>query len=214
MKFNFIFFLFISWGLNAQQTCIQFQQKEAMSAEYDSCIREHRNNYKLDFLKEERSPITKTDTGFLRFFEPDSDWWLEAEYEIIEQPGLIDFATSSGKIKKYRPYAILHFKKGNEQFNLTAYQSEQLIYNPAYADYLFLPFTDLSNGDETYGGGRYLDLRTGDFMYGKVWVDFNKAYNPYCAFSGGYSCPVPPMDNRLKIIISAGEKNFAGKKHD
>jgi uncharacterized protein (DUF1684 family) len=72
----------------------------------------------------------------------------------------------------------------------------------------------LSNGDETYGGGRYLDLRTGEFMYGKVWVDFNKAYNPYCAFSGGYSCPVPPMDNRLKIIISAGEKNFAGKKHD
>jgi uncharacterized protein (DUF1684 family) len=206
----------VFWCLQvyAQNACIQFEQKEILPELFDSCIRQHRNNYKLDFLIEERSPITKADTGFLRFFEPDSDWWLEAEYEIIEQADFIDFATSSGKIKKYRPYAILHFKKGNEQFNLTAYQSEQLIYNPAYADYLFLPFTDLSNGDETYGGGRYLDLRTGNFMYGKVWVDFNKAYNPYCAYSGGYSCPVPPKDNRLKIIISAGEKNFAGKKHE
>jgi len=213
-KHIFILFFSISLGLNAQQTCIQFQQKEAMSAKYDSCIREHRNNYKLDFIKEERSPITKADTGFLRFFEPDSDWWLEADYEILEQADFIDFATSSGKIKKYRPYAILHFKKGSQQFNLTAYQSEQLINNPAYADYLFLPFTDLSNGDETYGGGRYIDLRIGDLVEGKARIDFNKAYNPYCAYSGGYSCPVPPMDNRLKIIISAGEKNFAGKKHD
>jgi uncharacterized protein (DUF1684 family) len=83
---------------------------------------------------------------------------------------------------------------------------------PEYKDYLFLPFTDDTNGTDTYAGGRYIDLTVKDFIGSSVVIDFNKAYNPYCAFSGGYSCPKPPDENHLQIPVQAGEKLFAGEK--
>ena len=61
---------------------------------------------------------------------------------------------------------------------------------------------------ESYGGGRYLDLRMKEIEGDKIYLDFNKAYNPFCAFSAGYSCPIPPKENHLKVAIEAGEKNF------
>ena len=95
---------------------------------------------------------------------------------------------------------------------LTLYRSVALSMLPDYKDYLFLPFTDETNGTETYGGGRYIDMRDGDIKDGKVVIDFNRAYNPYCAFSGGYACPKPPDENHLPMAIQAGEKQFAGEK--
>jgi hypothetical protein len=84
------------------------------------------------------------------------------------------------------------------------YQNLGLLKNPEYEDYLFLPFNDYTNGNETYGGGRYLDVRIpkGNTMV----LDFNKAYNPYCAYTYGYSCPVPPRGNSLETEINAGIK--------
>jgi uncharacterized protein (DUF1684 family) len=76
---------------------------------------------------------------------------------------------------------------------------------------LFIPFNDLTNYEETYGGGRYLDVSTTDIVNGKMVVDFNKSYNPYCAYSDGYNCPIPPDANKLQVTIKAGEKNY-GKK--
>ena len=73
-----------------------------------------------------------------------------------------------------------------------------------YAGFLFLPFKDLTNGKETYGGGRFMDILIPDTD--KIILDFNKAYNPYCAFSHRYSCPLPPFENWLKTEIPAGEK--------
>jgi len=97
---------------------------------------------------------------------------------------------------------------------LTVYKSISLSKNAAYADYLFLPFTDQTNASETYAGGRYIDLKTKDFTNNQVVIDFNKAYNPYCAYGGGYACPKPPDENKLDIKLEAGEKVFAGKiKH-
>ena len=69
---------------------------------------------------------------------------------------------------------------------------------------LFLPFQDSSA--DSYGGGRYLDIRTGDIRDGKLVLDFNRCYNPYCAYKEGYSCPIPPVENRLPVAIEAGEK--------
>jgi uncharacterized protein (DUF1684 family) len=83
---------------------------------------------------------------------------------------------------------------------------------PKYKNYLFVPFKDMTNGKETYGGGRYLDLETTDIQNDSVILDFNKAYNPYCAYSNGYSCPIPPKENHLAVSIEAGEKTF-GKEH-
>ncbi|MEZ5172113.1 MAG: DUF1684 domain-containing protein [Bacteroidia bacterium] len=212
MKNYLLFFLCLFPAALFSQPCLDFKLKEQLKSAYDSCIEIHRAQYKQDFLKEEHSPLKAADIEFLQFYKADNSWWIQARYELFKKAEIVEFVTSSGKIKKYRPYAILYLNWNGNEFNLTVYQSEQLKDNPRYADYLFLPFTDLTNGDETYGGGRYIDLRTGDFKDLNVLIDFNKAYNPYCAFSGGYSCPVPPEANRLKIEIKAGEMNFTGEK--
>lgn len=95
---------------------------------------------------------------------------------------------------------------------LTVYRSIALSKLPSTSDYLFLPFTDETNGAATYAGGRYIDLRLADFKGNRVIIDFNKAYNPYCAFSAGYACPKPPDENRLQTAVEAGEKLFAKEK--
>ena len=110
-------------------------------------------------------------------------------------------------------YGELSFVLDGESQTLAIYQSLKLLTMPQYKDYLFIPFKDETNGRETYGGGRYLDIRMGAIKSGKVSLDFNKAYNPYCAFAsaGGYSCPVPPRENHLKVAVKAGEMVFEGE---
>jgi uncharacterized protein (DUF1684 family) len=73
-----------------------------------------------------------------------------------------------------------------------------------------LAFTDLTNGEDTYGGGRYIDLYISDIAEGHITIDFNKAYNPYCAYSDGYNCPIPPASNSINLEIKAGEKMYKG----
>lgn len=214
MKLKLLFGLFLqifilSSILNAQSTCPKFEDRFETEFNYSHCIEQHRKNYISDFLIESHSPIHTSDTTFFDFFSADSNWWLDATYVLT--PNAIEFqiATSSGKTKPYKQFALLHFEYKNVQFELAIYQSLGLIQNPEYKDYLFLPFMDRSNGETTYEGGRYIDLKMGDLKEnGHVYIDFNRAYNPYCAFSGGYSCPVPPKENHLKLNIEAGEKKF------
>ncbi len=116
--------------------------------------------------------------------------------------------TYSGKTKEHVAYAVVSFVLGGKPQQLTLYRSLNLMKLPNYRDYLFLPFKDATSGKETYGGGRYIDLRTGDIKDGKVPLDFNRAYNPYCAYEEGYSCPIPPATNRLSMAIEAGEKTY------
>ena len=82
----------------------------------------------------------------------------------------------------------------------------ELLDDEEFVDYLFLPFTDLTNGEATYAGGRYIDLAIpdGDTLI----IDFNKSYNPYCAYNKKYSCPIVPKVNHLEIDINAGVKAF------
>lgn len=76
-----------------------------------------------------------------------------------------------------------------------------------------LPFTDITSGDESYGGGGYLDFRVGEIKNNVLVFDFNKAYNSYCAYAKGYNCPLPPRENYIAIAIRAGEKQFAKPTH-
>ena len=98
--------------------------------------------------------------------------------------------------------------KGLNYFNITPafYQGEALSKTDEYKDYLLIPFTDTTNGKETYGGGRYIDFAIPASEM--VTLDFNLAYNPSCAYSSRYSCPIPPRENRLKAEIRAGEKTY------
>src|SRR4051812_14133673 len=104
--------------------------------------------------------------------------------------------TSTARLPKYRKYAELEFTLQGKAFKLAVYQSSDLMKNVIYKNYLFLPFKDLSSGKETYGGGRYIDLEL-PVKDNVITLDFNKAYNPYCAYSTKYSCPLVPSENML-----------------
>ena len=139
------------------------------------------------------------------FFPINSEFLVKAKLVKTENAEPFEIPTSSRKTKKYREFGKVYFKiKGAEQV-LTVYQSLALIENPKYKDYLFLPFRDATNSKETYGGGRYLDLRIP--KNDEIMIDFNKAYHPYCAYNPyDYNCPIVPEENWLKIPIEAGVK--------
>ncbi|MCA8832304.1 DUF1684 domain-containing protein [Hymenobacter pini] len=115
--------------------------------------------------------------------------------------------TSTSRRPLYRKYGELHFTLDGKPQKLNVYQSLDLLRNPEYRDYLFLPFTDRTNGHNSYGGGRYIDLRRGQIRGQQLVLDFNRAYNPYCAYATGYACPVPPPENRLAVEVKAGVKS-------
>lgn len=162
-----------------------------------------------EYANPEKSPLDEKDLEEfkgLEFFEIDPDYIVQAEF--VRTPSESPFAmkTSSDRMKIYVKYGELYFSLKGEDFKLNLYQNQDLVNDPEYFDYLFLPFTDLTNGDATYGGGRYIDFRIPESN--EVTLDFNKAYNPYCAYSGNYSCPIPPKENDLPIEIIAGVKAF------
>ena len=177
---------------------------------YKQEIEEHRLHYKQEFITEERSPLKAGDTAFLRFFEPDISFKIIATIKLTPEAKEFDMPTHSGKTKKFRQYGILHFNINDTALQLSVYQNLSLLKDDK--DHLFLPFTDATSYIESYAGGRYLDLSVKDIKDNKLVVDFNKCYNPYCAFADGYNCPIPPVENRLPVAIPAGEKMF-GKEH-
>lgn len=111
--------------------------------------------------------------------------------------------TSSTRTPVYRKYGEIEFEINGVSQKLNLYQNLELK-DKRYKNYLFLPFRDSTSGNETYGAGRYLDLEipVGD----TILLDFNLCYNPYCAYSYRYSCPIPPEENTLRVAIKAGEK--------
>ena len=178
--------------------------------DYNSHIATHRKAYLDDFLTDKNSPLNKNETKFIRFYDPDSSYRVEATVELVSNATSFIMPVFSGTGREYVKYALLKFVLQGKPMELNIYKSK----SNTFSDYLFLPFTDETNGTETYAGGRYLDFKEGDIKSGKVVVDFNKAYNPYCAYSDGYACPKPPDENQLKIAVKVGERMFAGaKKH-
>ncbi len=125
------------------------------------------------------------------------------DYFAEDQP-LVELTTNTGEIRPYRRWARFDIQVQGETAALT-------IYSDAYGDELFLPFKDATNGKESYGAGRYLDdNRPGlhRLPNDRLEVDFNYAYNPFCAYSPTYSCPLPPAENWLAVAIRAGEKKY------
>ena len=170
---------------------------------YEQSISNHRDKID-DFMKNDReSPLADSlseNFNGLNYYPANEDYKVRATLESIpERPSLV-VATSDGESREYIKYAYAYFELGGKENRLTLLQPVEDPEN------LFLPFGDLSNGNETYGGGRYLDLKKADQK--RITIDFNLAYNPYCVYSVDYSCPLPPAENQLSIAIEAGEKNF------
>jgi len=172
-----------------------------------------------EFRDKEESPLKEEDfTTFkgLNYYLNDNDFRVTASFARTPSEKWFQMPTSSGKMKKFVKFGILKFKLHDKPLTLSVYQMDPEVAAkfPEYADLLFIPFKDLTNRTETYGGGRYIDIKT---PTGKsVILDFNLAYNPNCAYGGEkWNCPIPPSENSLKVAIAAGEKRFAytGKTH-
>lgn len=174
---------------------------------------EFRTNYKADFLKEEHSPFygKAEELENLQFYKAKSKYRVWSSFTPTPEAEPFDMATYSGQVRKYVQYGWLDFTIDGKARRVAVYQSLRLKKTAEYEDYLFIPFKDLTNTKTTYGGGRYIDLKISDIVDGKVILDFNQCYNPYCAFKGGYSCPIPPAANHLDWAVKAGEKKFKGK---
>jgi hypothetical protein len=155
------------------------------------------------------SPLTKEDLATFKgldFFPIDEKYSVNATFVRTKKEKVFQMKTSTNRLPEYKKYGELHFELEGKKHKLNVYQNIELIKQKDYEDYLFLPFSDLTNGTESYIGGRYIDMR---MQKGKNWtIDFNKAYNPYCAYNYKYSCPIVPLENDLEIAINAGVKKF------
>lgn len=180
--------------------------------DYATRILAHREAYKKEFLEDENSPLSKRELRFLRFYPPDSNYVVDTRFTRLHDTIGFDMQTHNGVIKRYVVFGRVDFILQGQEQHLFVYQSEKLRNKAGFEDYLFIPFTDETNYKETFGGGRYLDFRMNDIQDGFLTIDFNKCYNPYCAFKEGYSCPIPPKENDLKIAIPVGEKLFGRKR--
>ncbi len=180
------------------------------SSIYDAIIENHRENYKKNFIEAETSPLKEADLEYLQFYPAKEQYKVRANFVKTEKAKPFWLNTSSGKKKQYVEYGKATFTLKDTLCTIALYKSLQLQNVPGYKDYLFIPFKDYTSGETTYGGGRYLDLRTADIIDNQfVTIDFNLCYNPYCAYQPtGWNCPIPPDDNYLKIYIEAGEKIF------
>ncbi len=160
-----------------------------------------------------KSPLTKEDFSkfkSLEFFPIDENFIITAEFVRTPAEAPFMMETTTDRQPVYVKYGEAIFKVNDEEFVLNIYQSQRLMTDPEYIDYLFLPFTDTSNGEESYTGGRYLDLQIPEGN--TIVLDFNQAYNPYCAYSGRYSCPIPPKDNHISFSVLAGVKAYRHEK--
>ncbi len=148
-------------------------------------------------LKNSESKLLK-EFDDIDMFSIDQNWRIEAEFEEYDQPKEVDIPTAIGTIEKGTAHGKLIFNIDGTQFSL-----EPL----GKVDGLFLVFGDKTNGEETYGAGRFLIVDKPDST-GKIFIDFNKAYNPPCVFTKYATCPLPTKENYLNTKITAGEKNF------
>lgn len=135
----------------------------------------------------------------LQYYAPDPDWNVQATFEPAASPDSVRFATSSGAVDVYLRAGRARFRYAGRELSLTVYR------NPQAGSY-FLPFTDATSAVETYGAGRYIDPVIP--APGPFTLDFNRAYNPYCAYNSGWVCPVAPPENHLDVAVEAGEKTF------
>ncbi|MCU0358159.1 MAG: DUF1684 domain-containing protein [Cyclobacteriaceae bacterium] len=146
---------------------------------------------------------TELYTG-LNYFEPDPKYRVKAKLIPIENKQVVILPTSDQKTKRYLEYAWAEFTIDGQSCRLLILE---IIDMGPYKGTLFLAFGDETSARETYGAGRYLDVKKPKGQ-NSILLDFNEAYNPYCAYNDTFSCPLPPPDNLLKVGIRAGEKNY------
>ena len=157
---------------------------------------------------EDKSPLKEADRANfkkLEFYDIDSEFAVQAKLDWFEKDSVFEMKTTTARLAKYRRSGVATFIIDGNELELVFYQNVKGAANPLYKDYYFLPFKDNTNGEESYGGGRYIDLII-DIGSADAQINFNIAYNPYCAYNDRYSCPIVPSENYINIEIKAGVK--------
>ncbi len=149
-------------------------------------------------------PVQRMNFKGLHYYRPDINYKVTAAFTPAKSAGTFQIQTSSGRPRVYVVLGRLEFSLKGHKLTLTAYQEKDLL--AKRPDDLFVPFTDLTSAKTTYGGGRYLDVKSKGNGARQVVLDFNLAFNPYCAYNHNFSCPIPPSVNHLPVAVEAGEK--------
>ena len=172
--------------------------------DYTAQLKAFRDSRDRQF-REEKDPIPasrKDKLLPLPYFSADESYVVPAQLKLADERPRVTMPTSTGTLRRYQRVGVLEFTLQNQTFSLGAFVED----GQPIVD-LFVPFADTTSGQETYPAGRYLDLHP--TATGFYTIDFNRAYNPYCAYNESYECPYPPPSNRLTIAIRAGEKKPA-----
>ena len=176
---------------------------ERIDDNYEDKIALYRHERAEFFRNAPSSPFItqKVSFAYLDYFPINKDFRVKAVYKRNDVFDTLSLATSTGSMDKFLIVGKAIFQIQNEPQELLVLESTL-----TSGGALFLPFQDKTSGETTYGGGRYLDVFAP--KGNSIMLDFNKSYNPYCAYTDGYTCPFPPKENRLTVAIEAGEKEF------
>lgn len=203
--------LFIISSCQSSKTATTSNNSDKTS--YVSQIKSFQEEMNRSYKDAEESPLEESERKkfqSLPFFKIDETYKVEADFVRTTDGQPFEMQTTTDRKPIYQKFGEVSFELHGKRHTLNVYQSQDLQQSEEYKNYLFLPFTDLSNGQESYEGGRYIDLQIPEREAAdgqeldKITIDFNKAYNPYCAYNKKYSCPIPPKENHLDIKVLAG----------
>jgi len=181
-------------------------QEKDSGKEYEVEIKDERQAKDNFMRSSDESPFGEEKKNFkkLNYFPIDVNYRISAGLGSIENKKVVVLPTSDGLEKKYLEYGLAEFQLNGERCKLLILE---IMDEGPYRGTLFLAFADATSARETYGAGRYLDVKKTPGA-SSVILDFNQAYNPYCAYAENYSCPFPPKENVLKTAVRAGEKTY------
>ena len=196
MLFTLLFLMHLNFGFGQGQFDV-------------SAVAKFQKELNTEYADAKISPLTESDLAefkSLDFYPVNEAFFVVAKLVKTKKEKPFEMETSTDRKLLYVKYGELSFKINGRDFKLNVYKNIELSKKKEYKDYLFLPFSDLTTGKESYIGGKYIDLKIpeGD----TIVIDFNTSYNPYCAYNYKYSCPKVPLENDLAIAIKAGVKKF------
>ncbi|MBA4275240.1 DUF1684 domain-containing protein [Flavobacterium sp.] len=177
---------------------------------FDSAaVEKFQKELNTEYADAKTSPLTAEDLAVfktLEFYPINEKFFVTAKFVRTESEKPFEMKTSTDRKPLYVKYGEAHFVIDGLDYKLNLYRNIELSKKEEYKDYLFLPFSDLTSGKESYIGGKYIDMK---IPKGEtIVIDFNTSYNPYCAYNPKYSCPKVPLENDLNIEIKAGVKKF------
>ena len=187
---------FLKWGIGSIFVLAAVYSLTMRQQDYNAEVLDARAEYKNNMLAMENSPVASLkDFSDFRYFDPKENWKLFVDFELSPSEQTFPMAMTDQSIESIKMVGFAVFTIEEKEYKLMLFDE---------GEHYLLPFTDATNGKETYGGGRYINVpKTSN---NKLLVDFNQAHNFYCVYNVSFVCPVPPSENDVASRIDAGEK--------